>query len=68
MGKPFYLVSTSHLEDKIWFQDEQDFIAGMNLVAVAAVVCGVTVLDFILMSNHVHFVVLGSPFLGKSGV
>ncbi|MBQ3710902.1 MAG: hypothetical protein II891_00705 [Bacteroidales bacterium] len=60
MGKPFYLISTSHLEDKIWFQDEQDFIAGMNLVAVAAVVCGVTVLDFILMSNHVHFVVQGT--------
>lgn len=56
----FFLISTSHLEDKIWFKDEQDFIAGMNLVAVAAVVCEATVLNFILMSNHVHFVLQAS--------
>ena len=29
----------------------------MNLIAVAVFVCGIRVLDFILMSNHVHFVV-----------
>lgn len=60
MGKPFYLISTSHLEDRIWFLDDEDFKVGMNLVAVAAFICGVTVLDFILMSNHVHFVVQGT--------
>lgn len=60
MGKPFYLISTSHLEDRIWFLDDEDFKVGMNLVAVAAFICGVTVLDFILMSNHVHFVVQAS--------
>ena len=60
MAKPFYLISTSHLEDRIWFLDDEDFKVGMNLVAVAAFVCGITVLDFILMSNHVHFVVQGT--------
>ena len=60
MGKPLYLVSTNHLYDKIWFLDDEDFKVGMNLVAVAAFICGVAVLDFILMSNHVHFVVQGS--------
>lgn len=56
----FLLISTSHLEDRIWFQDEQDFMAAMNLVAVAAFKCKIMVLDFILMSNHVHFVVQAS--------
>ena len=53
----FNLISTSHLEDRIWFQDEEDYKVAMNLVAVAAFVCKVAILDFILMSNHVHFVV-----------
>lgn len=57
MQKRFYLISTSHLEDRIWFQDEDDFKAAMNMVAVAAYVCRIKVLNFILMSNHVHFVV-----------
>ncbi|MBQ2531157.1 MAG: transposase, partial [Bacteroidales bacterium] len=41
---------------KIWFRDEEDFKMGMNLVAVLAVALDVDVLSFILMSNHVHFV------------
>ena len=53
----YYLISTDHLTDKIWFQDDEDYMAGMNLVAVAGFTCKTRVLDFILMSNHVHFVV-----------
>lgn len=60
MRKHYYLISTCHLEDRIWFQDEEDYRVAMNLVAVAAFVCGVTVLDFILMSNHVHFIMQAS--------
>lgn len=58
MVKRYYLISTDHLQDKIWFQDENDFKTAMNLVAVAAFVSEIVILDFILMSNHVHFVVL----------
>lgn len=57
MQKHYYLISTDHLEDRIWFQDDEDFKAAMNFVAVADYVCGIRVLDFILMSNHVRFVV-----------
>ena len=53
----YYLISTDHLTEKIWFQDDEDFKTGMNLVAVAGFVCKTRILDFILMSNHVHFVV-----------
>lgn len=55
----YYLVTTDHLEEGLWFRDERDFIAGMNFVAIQAFTSKVTVLAFILMSNHVHFVVRG---------
>ena len=55
-----YLISTSHLEDCLWFMDEEDFRVAMNYVAIQAAACPeVVVLAFILMSNHVHFVLKG---------
>ena len=54
-----YLVTTDHLEEGLWFRDEKDFIAGMNFAAIQAFASKVIVLAFILMSNHVHFVVRG---------
>jgi len=55
-----YLVTTDHLESRIWFRDDDDFVVGMNHVAIQAFLTKVTVLAFILMSNHVHFVVGGN--------
>ena len=52
----FYLVTTDHLETAIWFKDDADYKMGMNLVAVLCAVLHVDMLGFILMSNHVHFV------------
>ena len=58
--KMIYLLSTDHLEDSLWFRDEDDFKVAMNYVAIQAVCCqDVSVLAFILMSNHVHFVLRG---------
>ena len=54
----FTLVTTSHLVDRLWFLDDDDFKAGMNGVAVTAHLTATDVLAFILMSNHVHFVLL----------
>ncbi len=51
----FYLVTTDHLEECIWFRDEEDFKAAMNAVAIYSHVFHVNILTFILMSNHVHF-------------
>lgn len=52
----FFLVTTDHFSDRLWFKDSNDFKAAMNFVAVSTVITGVNVLAFILMSNHVHFV------------
>ena len=52
--KRYYFLSSSHLEDRIWFRDDEDFKAGMNFVAITTVRCTVD----ILMSNHVHFILL----------
>jgi len=59
--RKYYLVTTKHLEDGLWFRDEEDFVTGMNYVAIqAALTPEVIVLAFILMSNHVHFVLYGT--------
>ena len=56
--RKYYLVTTEHLEEGLWFREEGDFAVGMNHVAIQAALCPeVIVLAFILMSNHVHFVV-----------
>ena len=52
----FYLVTTDHLKSTIWFRDEEDFKAAMNIIPVLAALAGVNILSFILMSNHIHFV------------
>lgn len=58
--KNFFLISTEHLEDALWFRDDDDFTVGMNYVAIEAFIHnGVFILAFILMSNHVHFVLYG---------
>ena len=52
----FFLITTDHLETRLWFLDDDDFKTGMNYVATVAFMCGVRIIAFILMSNHVHFV------------
>lgn len=57
----YYLVTTAHLEEGLWFRDDEDFATGMNYVAIQAVLTPrVFVLVFILMSNHIHFVLYGT--------
>ena len=53
----FFLITTDHQSDRILFEDDEDFQVAMNYVAVAAFILKVNVLSFILMSNHVHFVI-----------
>lgn len=50
------MITTEHLEDRLLFKDAEDFRVGMNYVAVLSYKCQVAVLAFILMSNHLHFV------------
>ncbi|MBR5735872.1 MAG: transposase [Bacteroidales bacterium] len=55
----YWLISTEHLEDSLLFKDFDDFVVGMNYVAVQAYKARINMLAFILMSNHVHFVAEG---------
>ena len=55
----FWLVTTEHLTNGLWFRDEEDFKAGMNLVAALSVLFPIKICSFILMSNHVHFILYG---------
>jgi REP element-mobilizing transposase RayT len=55
-----YLLSTEHLENGLWFRDAEDFKVAMIYVAIEALHHPKGfVLAFILMSNHVHFVLKG---------
>ena len=56
----YQLVTTDHLVDRLWFLDDEDYKAGMNGVAVTAYRTETGILAFILMSNHVHFVLRGT--------
>lgn len=58
--KAFYFVTTEHLEEALWFRDDEDFAVGMNHVAIGAFRFKVLkIFVFILMSNHVHFLIYG---------
>ena len=55
----YYHVYTKGLEKGIIFRNRDDYVAGMNLVAVSHFKTGVRILAFVLMSNHFHFVIYG---------
>lgn len=55
--RKYYLISTEHIENGMWFREDEDYAAAMNYVAILAHKNPETeILSFILMSNHVHFV------------
>jgi len=56
MALLFWLVTTDHLTNRLWFKDEEDFKVAMNIIAVLSTMTGLKIISFILMSNHVHFV------------
>lgn len=58
--RKIWLITTEHLEKELLFRDDEDFKAAMNFVAIQlACTEEVKILSFILMSNHVHFVLKG---------
>lgn len=62
----FFMITTASLKDRIWFRDSEDFRVAMNYVAIVAFTMNVNVLAFILMSNHVHFVIECDPLQAKA--
>jgi hypothetical protein len=56
----YYHVCTDGKAIAWMFQDDEDFIAGVNRVGLCVLKACVKVVAFILMDNHVHFVLYGS--------
>ena len=48
------------------FQDERDFIAGINRIAICHLKTAVETIAHVLMDNHVHFVLYGTLLQCKS--
>lgn len=61
----FFLVTSDHFTDRLLFRDNEDFRVAMNYVAIVSFRLGINVLTFILMSNHVHFVLECTPEQAK---
>lgn len=57
--KTYWHICTDGLAKNIIFRTNEDYISGMNGVAVYASMYNITVLAFCLMSNHVHFILHG---------
>ena len=57
---PFWHLFTNGNDFKIIFQNDSDYIFGMNILAVCACLFpDVKILTFVLMSNHIHFILSG---------
>ena len=56
----YYHVSSQALEKNDIFQSREDFVTGMNDVALCSLKYSVRILCFCLMSNHFHFILSGS--------
>lgn len=56
----YYHVYTKGLESDTIFRDDADYITGMNYMAILHFKSCVSVLAFVLMSNHFHFILHGS--------
>lgn len=60
MEKGFYHISSRGLERNDIFKSREDFIAGMNDIAITLLRFDLRILCFCLMSNHFHFVLYGT--------
>lgn len=58
--KGYYHVSSHGLERNDIFRSRENFIAGMNDIAISVLGFDISMLCFCLMSNHFHFVLYGS--------
>lgn len=64
--KGFWHICTEGLAKEIIFKDKNDFIFGMNGIAIYSLMYNATILAFCLMDNHVHFILQGTENTGRS--
>jgi len=59
-GKNFFHVCTKGSDLSWMFKNDADFIGGVNRIGICVSKTDVSVIAFILMDNHVHFVLYGT--------
>ena len=59
-SKGYFHVCTDGRALPWMFQDESDFIAGVNRIGICCLRTGIKVIAYVLMDNHVHFVLCGT--------
>ena len=57
--KGVYMISLDHLERQLLFRSDQDYIYGVNTLAIGTLKFQVVVLCYALMDNHLHILLLG---------
>lgn len=57
--KKYYHVCSPGLERNLIFASEEEFISGVNDIAICLTKFDITIVCFCLMSNHFHFVIYG---------
>lgn len=62
--KKYYHICSKGLEKNVIFLDREDFISGVNDIAVSRLKFDVVILCFCLMSNHFHFILYGTEEAG----
>ena len=65
MNEGYYHICTDGNAISWMFQDDEDFIAGINRIALCILKNYVEIIAFILMDNHVHFVLYGTALQCK---
>lgn len=56
----YYHVCTDGRALPWMFQDESDFVAGINRIGICCLRTDVKVIAYVLMDNHVHFLLMGT--------
>ncbi|MBR5257032.1 MAG: hypothetical protein IKV62_09710 [Bacteroidales bacterium] len=56
---PFFHIHTKPLETDVIFMNDEERAVAMVYIAIAAMLAGVDVLAYALMSNHFHFILRG---------
>ena len=65
LNQGYYHICTDGNAIPWMFQDDEDFIAGINRIALCILKNYVEIIAFILMDNHVHFVLYGTALQCK---